>query len=85
MISNISVDEDAQPFETPRKKNYSVNAPGAQILLGYGDAKLFEYPRINNHTAPSAQILLGDDESQSFDLPPPLKITVLLQQVTIFF
>ena len=33
--SNISIDEDAQLFE-------SVTAPGAHILLGYDDAQSFE-------------------------------------------
>ena len=31
--SNISVNGDAQLFETPRENNYSVNKPGVQILL----------------------------------------------------
>ena len=55
LISNISVDEDAQSFETSIKNNYSVTAPRDQIFLGYEDAQSFEAPRIKNHsvTAPS--------------------------------
>ena len=49
-ISNISVDDDAQLFETPRKNNYSTTAPGAHILLGYDDAQSFETPTKNNHS-----------------------------------
>ena len=85
LISNISVGDNYQSFETPRKNNYIVNAPGANILLGFGDAKLFENTIINNHsvTVPSAQILLGNDYSQSFETPL-LKIIVSLHQVPRF-
>ena len=73
LISNFSIDNDAQSFETPRKNNYSVTAPGAHILLGYYDYQAFETPRINNHsaTAPSTQFLLGDENTQSFEPHPP--------------
>ena len=39
LISNISVDNNAQMFETSKKYNYSVNTPGAHILLGCDDAQ----------------------------------------------
>ena len=52
---------------------YSVNAPGAQILLGCDDAKLFETPILNNHsvTVPSAHILL--EMTTHGTLNPPSK------------
>ena len=39
-ISNVSVDGDAQSFETPRK-NHSVTAQGVHTLLGNDDDQLF--------------------------------------------
>ena len=68
------------------QKNNSVNAPGAHISVVYGDVKLFNNPRTNNHlfTATSAQILLKNYYLQSFE-NPPLKITVSLHQVPRFF
>ena len=82
LISNIYVDDDSLK---PPEKNYSVNAPGAHILLVYDDAQSFETPRINNRSfaVPSAHILLGDDDSQSFETPPQ-KTTVSLHQVPRF-
>ena len=58
LISNISIDDDSQSFGNYRKKNYSVTAPGDQILLGYDGDQSFETPRISNHsvTAPSSCI-----------------------------
>ena len=55
LISNFFVDDDYQSFETHRKTNYSVNAPGSQILSDYDDAQSFETPRIKNDsvTAPN--------------------------------
>ena len=61
-------------FKLP-EKYYSVTIPGAHILLGYDDTKLFETTRIKNHSviapsvpqksqsvpAPSAQIYSGYD------------------------
>ena len=72
LISNISVDNYAQSFETPRKVNSSVTAPGLNILLGFYYARLFETPRINNHgvTEPSARIILFDESAKSFETPP---------------
>ena len=70
-ISNISVDNDAQMFEITRK-NSSITAPGAHILLGFDDAWLFETPRINIYivTVPITLIFLSDDSAQSFEPPP---------------
>ena len=72
LISNIYVDNYAQSFETPRKRNSSVTAPGPHILLGFYYARSFETPRINNHgvTEPSARIILGDDSAKSFENTP---------------
>ena len=70
LISNISVNEDAQSFEISRKI-YSSTAPGDHILLGYHDAQPFETTIINNHivTAPSAQIVWGYDDAQTLETP----------------
>ena len=83
-ISNISVDDDAQSFETLGKK-YGINAPGAHILLGYDDDQLFKTPIINRHgvTAPIAHILLSNYDLYSFETPPKKKTTVSLHQVLI--
>ena len=70
----------------PPENNFSVNGPRDHILLGYDDDKLFETPRIKNHsvTEPSAQVLLVENESQSFETHP-LKSTVSMNQVKILF
>ena len=80
-ISNISVNEDAQLFETS-----IITITGAYIVWGHGDAQPFETPTINNHSVParSAQVLFGDDDLQSFETPP-FKNTVSLHQVTRFY
>ena len=71
LTSNISVDNDAQLFETPRESNYSITNPGAHILLCFYGDNSFETPRINNHsvTAPSLLVFLGSDSAQSFETP----------------
>ena len=63
LILNISINNNDQLFETPRKKNSSVTAPGDHILLGFDDAWSFDNPRVNNHsvTEPIALIVLSDE------------------------
>ena len=53
LVSNISIDNDAQLLKIPRKKFHVVNAPGAHILLGFNDAWSFDTTRINNHSVTS--------------------------------
>ena len=62
-------------FETIRKNNSSVTAPGAHILLGFYDYWLFDTPKINNHsvTEPSAMIVFGDEITHSFGTHPKIK------------
>ena len=71
LISNLSVNNDAQSFETSRKKS-SVTALGAHILLGFYGAWSFETPRINHHSVITrgALIVLDDDSAQSFEPHP---------------
>ena len=85
MVTNISVDNDAQSFEIPINNNSSITAPGDHILAGFYDAWSFETPRINNLsvTTPSPQIVLGDDIAPLFETPLK-KTTMSLQQVPIF-
>ena len=66
LISNISVDNNAQLFETTRKSNYSIPAPRAHIMLVFDDAWSFDTPRIKNHsvTALSTLIVLGGESEQ---------------------
>ena len=53
------------------KKETNVTAPGADILLGFGDARSSETPIINNQgvISPSSMILLGDYSAQYFETP----------------
>ena len=87
LISNISVDNDAQLFVTLRKKDSSVTEPGAHMLLSFEDAWLFETPRLNSlgGTVPSDLIVLVDESVLWTPPPPKTKYTVSLQQVTRFF
>ena len=66
-ISNISVNEDAQLFETS-----IITITGVYIVWGHGDAQPFETPTINNHSVParSAQVYL--EMMTCSHLKPPL-------------
>ena len=85
LISNISVDKNAQLFETLRRNNSSVTAPGAYILLGFDYVWSFETHIIDNHrvTAPSDLIVFGEDITNSFETTQKT-ITMSLHQVPIF-
>ena len=60
LISNISVDDSYQLFETPIKQ-LQCRCTKCPDLLGDDDAQFFETPRINKHsvTLPSSQVLFG--------------------------
>ena len=55
----------------PQKKS-SVTAPGANTLLVFDDAWLFETPKINNQIVISqiTLIVLGDENAHSFEITP---------------
>ena len=56
----------------PPENNYSIAAPGANILLGFYDAQSLKTPRIYDQsvTAPSTLIVLGGKSAQSFETTP---------------
>ena len=85
LVSNIYIDNNDQSFETPRKYNSSITAPGDHILLGFHYDRSFETPRINNHsvTETSLRTVLGGDISQCSETPQKT-ITVSLHQVPRF-
>ena len=66
------------------ENNYIITAPGAHIVLVFYDARSFDNPRINNHsaTATISLIVLGYDSAQSFETTQ--KNTVSLHQVPRF-
>ena len=73
-------------MKNPQKKNSSVTAPGAHILLGFYDAWSFETPRINNQSVTEliALNILGDENEHKFETPQKI-IMVSLYQVPRFF
>ena len=71
LISNISIDNNDQLFETPNKK-ICITAPGAHILLSFYDAWSFDNPKTSNDsvTAPITLTVLGYESKQSFETNP---------------